>query len=180
MDPHIWRAKAGQLARTYIQQFYEDTGCSPEDRPEAMKDREKWGERVKDIWANGMTWRWWCIYNCIINIDYHYYCYYWFYFRFITILFHAFRRYCVWVNVVDISILFMLFEASFVLYLQSHWLYSPKVMSTSTNVFLYHIDWDRKCVHLSLSWSDPGLSRLLASPSFQVTYFRNFSISLDS
>ena len=39
--PTYGRAKAGWPARTYIQQLYEDTGCSPEDRPEAMNDREK-------------------------------------------------------------------------------------------------------------------------------------------
>ena len=49
------RAKAGQPARTYIQQLCEDTGCSPEDLPEAMNDREKWRERVRDIRASGMT-----------------------------------------------------------------------------------------------------------------------------
>ena len=27
----------------------EDTGCSPEDVPEAMNDREKWRERVREI-----------------------------------------------------------------------------------------------------------------------------------
>ena len=32
-------AKAGRPARTYIQQLCEDTGCSPEDLPEAMNDR---------------------------------------------------------------------------------------------------------------------------------------------
>ena len=31
---------AGRPAQTYIQQLSEDTGCSPEDRPEAMNDRE--------------------------------------------------------------------------------------------------------------------------------------------
>ena len=41
------RAKAGRPARTYIQQLYEDTGCSPEDLPEAMNDREKWREKVR-------------------------------------------------------------------------------------------------------------------------------------
>ena len=35
------QAKAGRPDRTYIQQLCEDTGCSPEDRPEAMNDREK-------------------------------------------------------------------------------------------------------------------------------------------
>ena len=28
-------------ARTYIQQLYEDTGCSPDDLPEAMNNWEK-------------------------------------------------------------------------------------------------------------------------------------------
>ena len=37
-------AKAGRPARTYIQQLCEDTGCNPEDLPEAMNDREKWRE----------------------------------------------------------------------------------------------------------------------------------------
>ena len=49
------RAKAGRPARTYIQQLCEDTGCSAEDLPEAMNDREKWGERVRDIRASGTT-----------------------------------------------------------------------------------------------------------------------------
>ena len=39
--PTHGRAKAGQPARTYIQQLCEDTGCSPEDLPEAMNNREK-------------------------------------------------------------------------------------------------------------------------------------------
>ena len=34
-------------------QLFEDTGCSPEDLPEAMNDREKWRERVRDIRASG-------------------------------------------------------------------------------------------------------------------------------
>ena len=49
------QAKAGRPARTYIQQLCEDTGCSPEDLPEAMNDREKWRERVRDIHASGTT-----------------------------------------------------------------------------------------------------------------------------
>ena len=49
------RAKAGRLTRTYIQQLCEDTGCNPEDQPEAIKNREKWRERVRDIRANGTT-----------------------------------------------------------------------------------------------------------------------------
>ena len=40
-------AKAGRPARTHIQQLCEDTGCSPEDLPEAMNDKEKWRERVR-------------------------------------------------------------------------------------------------------------------------------------
>ena len=57
--PAYGQAKAGQQARTYIQQLCEDTRCSPEDRPEAMKDREKWRERIRDIRAGGTTWWWW-------------------------------------------------------------------------------------------------------------------------
>ena len=56
--PTYGRAKAGRPAWSYIQQLCEDTGCSPEDLPEAMNDREKWRERVRDIRASGTTW-WW-------------------------------------------------------------------------------------------------------------------------
>ena len=61
--PTYGRAKAGRPARTYIQQLCEDTGCSSEDLPEAMNDREKWRERVRDIRASGTTW--WCWYMCV-------------------------------------------------------------------------------------------------------------------
>ena len=57
--PTYGQAKAGRPARTYIQQLCEDTGCNPEDLPEAMNDREKWQEMVKDIRAGGTTWWWW-------------------------------------------------------------------------------------------------------------------------
>ena len=57
--PTYGREKAGRPARTYIQQLFEDTRCSPEDLPEAMNDREKWRERVRDIRACGTTWWWW-------------------------------------------------------------------------------------------------------------------------
>ena len=59
--PTYGRAKAGRPARTYIQQLCEDTGCSPEDLPEAMNDREEWRERVRDIRATSTTW--WYIYR---------------------------------------------------------------------------------------------------------------------
>ena len=64
-DVFLWtptyvRAKAGRPARTYIQQLCEDKGCSPEDLPETMNDREKWREKVRDIRASGTTW--WYIY----------------------------------------------------------------------------------------------------------------------
>ena len=57
--PTYGRAKAERPARTYTQQLSEDRGCSPEDLPEAMNDREKWQERVRDIHACGTTWWWW-------------------------------------------------------------------------------------------------------------------------
>ena len=62
--PTYGRAKAGQPARTYIQQLGEDTECSPEDLPEAMNDREKWRGRVRDIHACGMTW-WWYMWHYV-------------------------------------------------------------------------------------------------------------------
>ena len=53
------RTKAGRPARTYIQQLFVDTGCSLEDLPKAMNDREEWPERVWDIRASGTIWCWW-------------------------------------------------------------------------------------------------------------------------
>ena len=53
--PSYGRAKAGRPPRTYKQQLCEDTGCSPEDLPEAMNDWKKWQKRVRDIRASGMT-----------------------------------------------------------------------------------------------------------------------------
>ena len=61
-DVLLWTPKygqAGQPARTYIQQLCEDTGCKPEDLPEAMNNREKSREMVRDIRAGGTTWWWW-------------------------------------------------------------------------------------------------------------------------
>ena len=57
--PTYGRANAGRPVRTYIQQLCEDTGCSSEDLPEAMNDRVKWRERVRDIRASSTTWWWW-------------------------------------------------------------------------------------------------------------------------
>ena len=80
-DALLWtpthgRAKAGRPARTYIQQLCDDTGCCPEDLPEAMNDREKWRERVRDIRATSKTWWgwWWYIqwaqhYTCPCFVD---------------------------------------------------------------------------------------------------------------
>ena len=57
--PTYCQSKAWRPARTYIQQLYDDTGCNPEDLPEAMNDRETWRERVRDIRASRTTWWWW-------------------------------------------------------------------------------------------------------------------------
>ena len=59
--PSHGRAKAGRRGWPYIHQLCEDTGCSPEDLPEAMNDRERWQERVRYICADGMT-RCWCFF----------------------------------------------------------------------------------------------------------------------
>ena len=60
--PSQGRAKAGRPARTYIQQLCADAGCTPEDLPETMDDKERWQEKVWDIRASSVTWWWWCIY----------------------------------------------------------------------------------------------------------------------
>ena len=57
--PSHGRAKAGWPARTYIQHLCVDTGCSLEDLPAAMDNREGWRERIRDIRAGGVTWWWW-------------------------------------------------------------------------------------------------------------------------
>ena len=57
--PSQRRAKAGCPARTYIHQLCADTGCSPEDLPKAMDDRERWRERVRNIHADNVTLWWW-------------------------------------------------------------------------------------------------------------------------
>ena len=69
--PSHGRAKAGRPARNYIKQLWADTGCSPEDLPEAMDDMEGGRERVRDIRVDSVTWWWWCwyiyiyIYRCV-------------------------------------------------------------------------------------------------------------------
>ena len=63
--PTHGRVKPGRPARTYIQQLCEDTGCCPEDLPEAKNDREKWRERVRDIHATSMTWWWWWLLHLV-------------------------------------------------------------------------------------------------------------------
>ena len=45
--PLYGREKACRPAGTYIQQLCGDTGCSPEDLPEAMNDMKEWRERVR-------------------------------------------------------------------------------------------------------------------------------------
>ena len=66
--PTHGREKAGRPARTYIQQRCEDTGCCQEDLPEAINDREKWRERVRDIRATITTWWWWFYSQCVCVI----------------------------------------------------------------------------------------------------------------
>ena len=57
------RAKAGRPTRTNIQQLCVGTGCSLEDQPGAMGDREEWRKRVREIHAGGVTWWWWRYYD---------------------------------------------------------------------------------------------------------------------
>ena len=52
------RAKVGRPARTYIQQLGADTGCTLEDLPGVIHDRDRWREMVREIHIGGATW-WW-------------------------------------------------------------------------------------------------------------------------
>ena len=63
--PSHGRAKAGRPAQTYILQLCVNAGCSPEDLPEDMNDRERWWEMVRDIRADITTrwWWWWWQFN---------------------------------------------------------------------------------------------------------------------
>ena len=56
--PSHGRAKAGRPARNYIKQFFAGWGCSLEDLPGAMDDRDGWQERVRKIRTGSATW--WC------------------------------------------------------------------------------------------------------------------------
>ena len=61
MDPHTWPCKSRTTSTNIHQQLCEDTGCCPEDLPRAMKYREEWRERVRDIRATSAIW-WWYMY----------------------------------------------------------------------------------------------------------------------
>ena len=54
--PSHGRTKSGQPARTYIQHLCTDTGCNPEDLPEAMDDRKGWRE-VMMMMISVCVWR---------------------------------------------------------------------------------------------------------------------------
>ena len=65
------QAEVGRPARTYIQKLCADTGCSLEDLPGAIYDRDVWQERVREIRAGSATW-WWlfvcvCLSLCVIE-----------------------------------------------------------------------------------------------------------------
>ena len=61
---HRW-AKAERPARTYIQQLCANTGCSLEDLPGVMDNRDRWLERVRVICASSASWSWWSnVYRC--------------------------------------------------------------------------------------------------------------------
>ena len=55
---HRW-ASVGQSAKTYLQQHCTDTGCSLEDLPEVMDNKDEWQERVREIHVGCTTWWWW-------------------------------------------------------------------------------------------------------------------------
>ena len=68
-NPLHGQAKAGRPVRVYIQQLCADMGCSPEDRPKAMDDREVWRKRVWNIRDDSVTWWWWW-YNYLLFLNF--------------------------------------------------------------------------------------------------------------
>ena len=55
------QAKAGRPARIYLSHLCANTGCSLEDLPGAMDDRDRWRERVREIRASSITWWSWLV-----------------------------------------------------------------------------------------------------------------------
>ena len=53
--PSHGRESVGRPIRTYLQQLCTDIGCSLEDLPKAMDNRDEWRERVKEIRASTTT-----------------------------------------------------------------------------------------------------------------------------
>ena len=68
--PSHGRARVGRPGRTYLQQFC--TGCSMEDLPRTMDDRDEWQDRVREIRASG-TPSWFCINQYIYIYIYLYF-----------------------------------------------------------------------------------------------------------
>ena len=56
MDPHIWPSKNRKTSSNTHTAAMWGYGMYPEDLLEAMNDREKWRERVRDICASGTKW----------------------------------------------------------------------------------------------------------------------------
>ena len=57
--PSHRRAKVVQLARTYIQELFANTGYSLEDLSVAMDDWDGWWKRAREIHGGSVTWWWW-------------------------------------------------------------------------------------------------------------------------
>ena len=58
-DVFLWTpshgcVSVGQRTRSYLQHLCMDTGCSLKDLPEAMEDKDKWRERIREIHANSV------------------------------------------------------------------------------------------------------------------------------
>ena len=65
-DVLLWTPSHGhayvrQPARTYLQYLCIDTVCSLDDLPGAVDDRDRWRERVREIYASSMSWWWWLL-----------------------------------------------------------------------------------------------------------------------
>ena len=57
--PTYGHTRFGWSARTNMQQLCAETGRSLENLPGVIDNRDRWREKVKEVWAISTTWWWW-------------------------------------------------------------------------------------------------------------------------
>ena len=55
MDSYKWMCTVGRSGKAYIHQLCADTGCSLDDLPGVMDNRDRWQEKVRELCAINTT-----------------------------------------------------------------------------------------------------------------------------